>query len=49
MDRISRGLMALTLVAFVAARHRGAPVEEYSAPTAIPAVTVEPVFTGKYN
>jgi len=49
MDRISRGLMALTLVAFVAACHRGAPVEDYSSPVAIPAVTVEPVFTGKYN
>ena len=48
MSRIIRGGIALCLVAFVAACNR-APVEPYVAPVAVPAVTVEPVFTGKYN
>lgn len=49
MARIIRGGLALSLLVVVAACNRAAPVEEYVAPAVQPALTLEPVFTGKYN
>ena len=49
MVRTLLGGSVLVALLAVAGCNRAQPVEEYSAPVIVPAISIEPVFTGKYN
>ena len=49
VEKLVKSIAALSLLVIMAACNKGGAVEEYVAPVAVAQVSVEPVFSGKYN